>query len=171
MSMKSFRLIALSALITVGSVGTIAYTSCTKDECKNVNCFNGGTCSGGTCTCPTGYTGSSCQTKAIYGNWTGSDVCSPTGSYNVNIRLDESSTDSTKVLINNPGGFGTNNTISGTLSSDARIVTYSNQIVNASSSPDTLTGSITLTGANAFTHAYTAKEGATFSCSGNYTRQ
>ncbi|PQJ11863.1 hypothetical protein CJD36_008700 [Flavipsychrobacter stenotrophus] len=170
--MKSFRLFALSALITVGSVGTVVYTSCTKDECKNVTCLNGGTCSGGTCTCPTGYTGASCQTKAIYGNWTGTDVCSPSGTYNVNIIASASSSDTTKVLINNPGGFGTNNTITGTLSTDARTVTYTNQIVNASTTPDTLTGTITVTGPNGFTNSYTARElGATYSCNGTYTRQ
>lgn len=170
--MKSFRLIALSALITVGSVGTVVYTSCTKDECKNVNCFNGGTCSGGTCTCPTGYTGSTCQTKAFIGTWQGTDACSPSGTYNVNIVLSASSSDTTRVLINNPGGFGTNNTINGTLSADSKTITYSNQIVNASTAPDTLSGTMTLSDNTHFAHNYTAREAAAvFTCSGNYTKQ
>jgi hypothetical protein len=171
--MKSFRLIALSALLTVGSVTSIVYTSCTKDECKSVTCLNGGTCSGGTCVCPVGYTGSSCGTKAFFGTWTGRDVCSPTGTYDVNIILSASSTsDTTRVLINNPGGFGTNNTINGTLSSDAKTITYSNQVVNASSAtPDTLSGTLTLTDNSHFGHTYTAKEGLTYSCSGQYSKQ
>lgn len=169
--MKTLRLIALSALVTVASVSSVIYTSCSKDECKNVSCFNGGTCSGGSCVCPVGFTGSSCQTKAIYGNWTGTDVCSPTGSYNVNITLNQSSADTNSVLINNPGGFGTNNTIVGTLSADAKTITYTNQIVNASSTPDTLTGSINLTDNSHFTTNYTAKEGANYTCNGTYTKQ
>ncbi len=60
--MKSFRLIALSALMTVGTFSTVVYTSCTKDECKGVTCQNGGTCSGGTCTCPSGVGGANCET-------------------------------------------------------------------------------------------------------------
>ncbi len=183
--MKSFRLFALSALITIGSVGTVVYTSCTKDECKDVTCLNGGTCSGGTCTCPTGYTGSNCGTKvvcgtgyiglgcttrAFIGSWTGTDVCSPTGTYNVTITLANSSTDSTKVLINNPGGFGTNNTITGTLNANATVITYTNQIVNSTTTPDTLTGTMTLSDSLHFSHVYTAREGAVFSCSGNYSK-
>ncbi len=65
--MKSFRLVALSAALTLGSFGTIFYNaSCSKDECKDVVCSNGGTCSGGTCKCPSGVTGDNCQT--IYRN-------------------------------------------------------------------------------------------------------
>jgi hypothetical protein len=185
--MKSFRLIALSALITIGSLVSVIYTSCSKDECKSVTCLNGGTCSGGTCTCPTGYTGADCGTKvvcslgyigadckthAFIGTWTGTDVCSPTGSYNVTISLAASSTDTTKVLINNPGGFGTNNTITGTLSGDARTITYTNQIVNSSTAtPDTLSGTMTLSDSTHFAHSYVAKEGTNYTCSGNYTKQ
>ncbi len=60
--MKSIKHIALSALLTVGAFGTVLYTSCTKDECKDVVCQNGGTCSGGNCTCPTGVGGDKCET-------------------------------------------------------------------------------------------------------------
>ncbi len=75
--MKSFRLIALSALMTVGTFSTVVYTSCTKDACKGVTCQNGGTCDGGTCVCPTGYEGSSCETASrekILKTWTASDT-------------------------------------------------------------------------------------------------
>jgi hypothetical protein len=75
--MKSFRLVALSALLTVGTFGTVVYTSCTKDACKGVTCLNGGTCSGGTCTCPTGYEGANCETTSrtkIIKIWSASDT-------------------------------------------------------------------------------------------------
>ncbi len=77
--MKSIKLVALSAFLTVGAFTSVLYTSCTKDECKDVVCENGGTCSGGTCTCPTGYEGSRCATKSrdkFVGVYTGSEICS-----------------------------------------------------------------------------------------------
>jgi len=33
------------------------------DLCKNINCLNGGICRDGACDCPSGYTGTRCQTK------------------------------------------------------------------------------------------------------------
>lgn len=33
------------------------------DPCDEITCFNGGTCNSGTCNCPTGYTGTQCQTQ------------------------------------------------------------------------------------------------------------
>ena len=173
--MKSFRLIALSVIVTVSSFCAVVYTSCTKDECKNVTCLNGGTCSGGTCTCPTGYTGSNCATRAFVGIWNGSDVCSPSGTFSVTVTLANSSTDTTKVLITNPGGFGTNNTINGVITTDAKTITYSDQmvtsIVGTLTYHDTLSGTMTLTDNTHFTHNYTDKSGATFTCSGQYTKQ
>lgn len=170
--MKSIRLIALSAFVTISAFCAVLYSaSCTKDACKGVTCLNGGTCSGGTCSCPTGWIGTNCQTRAFIGTWTGTDACSPSGSYNVTIKIDPSSTDTTKVIINNPGGFGTNNNITGTLSTDSKAITYTNQIVNSSTTPDTLSGTLTLTSNTQFGHSYTAREGAVFTCSGNYTKQ
>lgn len=61
--MKSIKLIALSAFLTIGAFCTVLYTSCSKDECKDVVCLNGGTCSGGTCvSCNAGYEGDRCET-------------------------------------------------------------------------------------------------------------
>ena len=62
--MKSLRLVALSAFLTIGASSAVFYSSCSKDACKDVTCQNGGTCSGGNCTCPTGYEGTTCQTLA-----------------------------------------------------------------------------------------------------------
>ena len=169
--MKSFRIIALSVIVTISTFGAILYTSCTKDACKGVTCLNGGTCSGGTCTCPTGYIGASCQTRAFVGTWQGGDACTPTvpGITSITITMANSSVDSTTVIIGNAGGFAQN--VNGTLSSDGKTISYNNQIVNPSSSPDTLSGTIVLTDNTHFTHTYTAKEGVVYSCSGQYSKQ
>ena len=74
--MKSIKNIALSAFLTVSAFGAVLYTSCTKDECKDVVCQNGGTCSEGTCTCSTGYEGTNCETASrtkFIKTWTASD--------------------------------------------------------------------------------------------------
>lgn len=87
--MKSFKNIALGAFLTVSAFGAVLYTSCTKDECKDVVCQNGGTCSGGTCTCATGYEGSKCETKSrdkFVGTYVGAETCS-VGTDNYSITL------------------------------------------------------------------------------------
>ena len=87
--MKSFKNIALGAFLTVSAFGAVLYTSCTKDECKDVVCQNGGTCSSGTCTCATGYTGTKCETtyRAGFANtYKGNGADNAGGTYS-NFRL------------------------------------------------------------------------------------
>jgi hypothetical protein len=166
--MKSVKQIALGAFLTISAFSAVLYTSCSKDACKDVVCNNGGTCSGGNCTCPTGWLGTHCETRAFIGSWNGSDACSAGGPYTVTITL-ASSSDSSKILITNPGGFGASITISGTLSSDGKTITYTNQ---AAGTLVKLSGSLTLTDNTHFTHAYTAVDtSSTVTCSGNYTKQ
>ena len=197
--MKSIRLIALSAILTIGTFSAIVYTSCHKDACKDTTCLHGGTCTGGTCKCPAGYTGASCQTcppgytgascepcppgytgtscqvRAFIGTWSGSDACTPSASYNVVITLANSSTDTTKVVITNPGGFGTNDSVTGTLSTDARTIVYNQQIVTSTAGTityhDTISGTILLSDNTHFTHDYTDKRGVIHTCIGHYTKQ
>lgn len=74
--MKSIKRIALSAFLTVSAFCAVLYTSCSKDECKDVVCQNGGVCSGGTCTCVTGYEGANCETAVrakFIKQWSASD--------------------------------------------------------------------------------------------------
>lgn len=59
--MKQNKAIVITVILTLLSFGTIIYTSCRKDRCKNLNCQNGGTCNDGFCICPTGFTGTYCQ--------------------------------------------------------------------------------------------------------------
>ncbi len=58
----NIRNILLTTLLTCVSFVMITYTSCIKDECKDVVCRNGGACNGGTCNCPSGYSGPFCET-------------------------------------------------------------------------------------------------------------
>jgi hypothetical protein len=68
--MKSIKHIALGAFLTISAFCAVLYTSCTKDKCKDVTCQNGGTCSDGNCVCPTGVTGTNCETlyRTSYAN-------------------------------------------------------------------------------------------------------
>ncbi len=69
--MKSFKYIALSAILAVGVFYVAIYSSsCTKDACKGVTCLNKGMCSGGRCTCDTGIGGLNCETiyRLLYKN-------------------------------------------------------------------------------------------------------
>lgn len=89
--MKSIRHIALTAMLTVGSFSAITYTSCTKDDCRDVICWNGGTCTDGFCTCPTGFSGENCQiilADQFPGVYIGKDMCKEaTDEYAVSIYL------------------------------------------------------------------------------------
>ncbi len=51
-------------LIVVFILSSILYTSCKSDPCKGLVCLHNGLCYGGNCTCPTGYSGSRCETIA-----------------------------------------------------------------------------------------------------------
>lgn len=110
--MKSFKQIALSAMLTLGAFGAVTYTSCNKDECKDVVCENGGTCSGGNCNCLSGYEGNKCEivsAEAILGTYTATETCQPPitgGSWSSNIT--QSSNDETRIVISNFGASGTN---------------------------------------------------------------
>jgi len=59
--MKKAMFITLMATMSV--FAAILHVSCNKNECKDVSCQNGGSCNEGTCSCPTGYSGSRCETK------------------------------------------------------------------------------------------------------------
>lgn len=77
--MKSIRLIAISAIITLSAFCAVLYSSsCKKDACLGVSCKNNAPCNGGTCVCPTGISGANCEIvyRNMYANTykgTGSD--------------------------------------------------------------------------------------------------
>lgn len=59
--MKSIISIVFSVLLAAG--GILSVSSC-KNKCGSTTCQNGGTCTNNVCSCPTGYTGSSCENAA-----------------------------------------------------------------------------------------------------------
>lgn len=63
--MKNAKAILLTTVLTLLTFGTVIYTSCRKDYCKNMVCQHGGTCSDGQCKCPDGYTGRFCEVANV----------------------------------------------------------------------------------------------------------
>lgn len=170
--MKLISRIALTAAVVVSAFGTITYTSCNKDECKDVVCSNGGTCNSdnGSCTCATGWEGTTCTERTrdkFLGTWSGADVCG-TDTYTITLVISNSSND-IQALINNPGGFGNNITITGSVSGTNQL-TFTDANVGGGR---TLTGTMTLTTSNALKFDYTvdALVGDDVSCTGNYSKQ
>lgn len=103
--MKSIKNIALGTILTFSAFGAVLYTSCSKDECKDVVCQNGGTCSEGNCTCPTGVGGTNCETiyRTTFANTyvgNGVDNGTPSNSYtNWRMTFSNVGTDLTKMEI------------------------------------------------------------------------
>ena len=166
-SMSSFRRLLPVLILVAGIFSTILYFSCAKDACATVHCFNAGSCNGGSCSCPMGWTDAFCQTSAFAGNWTGTDACDSTHSYNFSISVAVSSADTTKFFISNMHGFNT--TVTGVRSGATTI--------NIASQPcDTVnfSGTLTLTTNNALTFSYsitdTGGAHAVTNCNGSYTR-
>lgn len=178
--MKSIKHIALSALLTVGAFGTVLYTACNKDECKDVVCQNGGTCSGGTCTCATGYEGTNCETKwtaKFLKTWTAVDKATSSGttlpSYQSTITQGAGVTD---VLI---GHFsGNNSSGSSYFVNDVKATVSENTITIPSQEPDnddyTVSGTGTYNSVDktiTWTYTLGAPGGATASYTGTWTVQ
>ena len=162
---KHSMFVVTLALLAV--FGSVIYLSCAKDACSTVNCLNLGTCSGGSCTCPTGWTGTFCETSAFAGNWSGTDACDSTQRYNFSIAIDANSTDTTKFIIRNPHGYAT--WVSGKRSGATSI-----NIASQSCDAYLLSGTLTLSDNNnlAFTYTLTDTGGAhaVTQCSGKYSR-
>lgn len=167
--MKSIRNIAFTALLTLGAFSAITYTSCNKDECKDVVCQNGGSCLEGTCSCATGYEGTNCETLSrtkFIGTWTGTDECG-TDSYNITLTVG-TATNAVSALVTNIGGYGTNITVTGNVTANNKI-SFTTVSVGGGR---TLTGTMTFSG-NSMTFDYTVTEsgGDVTSCDGTYTKQ
>ena len=61
------RSIFLTTVITLSLFSAIVYTGCV-DKCASITCQNGVSCSDGVCKCPTGYSGTHCETKPCVTN-------------------------------------------------------------------------------------------------------
>ena len=122
--MKLIRRIALTAVVVFSAFGAMTYTSCNKDECKDVVCSNGGTCNtaDGSCSCATGYEGTTCGTKVnakFVGVWAAKENCNGGADVNYQITITADATDPTKVLVSNLGNYGCN--VGGTVSFDGTV--------------------------------------------------
>lgn len=152
--MKSMKYIALSAFLTLSAFCAVLYSSCTKDECKDVTCQNGGTCSGGTCTCVVGYEGTRCETKSrdkFIGTYVGSEICTiGTDNYSVTI---SANSDNVKLTYSNLY----NNTPS--ITATCTMTATNTFSFSGTQSTITFTGTGTLTG-NQLVVAYTITDGA-----------
>lgn len=110
--MKMMKNFSLTALLSLSLFGAVTFTSCSRDECKDVVCQNGGTCNedDGSCACPTGYEGDLCATRVadkFVGTWTATETCgtTPGTPYQVTITA-AGATNPTQILINNLGDYG-----------------------------------------------------------------
>ncbi len=63
--MRLFTQIFFTAMLTLMAFSVITYTACKQDKCKGIACINGGACENGSCICPSGYTGSHCETAPV----------------------------------------------------------------------------------------------------------
>jgi hypothetical protein len=159
--MKSIKHIALSAFLTVSAFGSVFYTACNKDKCKDVVCQNGGTCSEGNCTCVTGYEGTNCETKSrdkFIKSWSATDVTGSTSlPYTASIGASTSS-DVTAVVIGNT--FSDNFFLIGPI----KATVNGNTITIPSQNPDNNKYSLSGTGtlaAGKITWSYTIKNDST----------
>jgi hypothetical protein len=62
--MKHITTSLLAVIVSISIFGVVVVTSCNSTNCNNVICQNGGSCANGVCTCPTGFSGISCETAA-----------------------------------------------------------------------------------------------------------
>lgn len=62
---KTIVFIVAAFIAIIGCTKTSNKTNAPVDKCKTITCQNGGGCSGGVCSCPTGYTGTYCETKIV----------------------------------------------------------------------------------------------------------
>jgi len=67
--MRYFFPIVLCVVVVMGFLGCTSASSsdsnsASPNQCASIKCQNGGVCDNGSCVCPTGYTGTLCQTEA-----------------------------------------------------------------------------------------------------------
>ncbi|OJW77670.1 MAG: hypothetical protein BGO69_06020 [Bacteroidetes bacterium 46-16] len=74
------RRILVTSIFIVSSFAAVLYTSGCKKKCGSVTCQNSGTCVNDTCSCPSGYTGTACETMwstQYLGSYTCTQSCTP----------------------------------------------------------------------------------------------
>jgi hypothetical protein len=163
--MKSIKNITLSALFAMVAFGAVLYTSCNKDECKDVVCQNGGTCAGGNCTCMTGYEGTRCETASatkFVGTW---NVAEPGcgGNYT---NIISAGTSATTIIFSNLGNFTSPAAVIASANGNSLII---NNFTDASGRK--FSGSGTLSGNTlSVTYTVTYTDNTTETCTATFTR-
>ena len=151
--MKKARLILTASMLTIAGFSAVTLSSCSKDDEV----------------CPVGYEGSDCKTLSrtkFIGNWTGTDICG-SGQYDIDLSVGTSSVSEVTALVNNAGGFGTNVTITGTVTG-TNSLQFTNQNVGGGR---TLSGTMTFTtNKMSFAYSVTGTSG-TDNCNGSYDKQ
>lgn len=168
--MKKVSILGSTLLAAIAFSTAMFFNGCTEDACKDVTCLNGGTCVDGTCQCATGFEGADCSIKTAdkyAGTWDAVDVCA-SGNWNYAATITTSSTDATKILIANFGGFGSSVVVS------ANVNGNSASIPSQSFGAVSISGSGTLSGdAITMNVSYTANDtyGGSDACTGSWTKQ
>lgn len=171
--MKKIKNLALSAILSIAVI-SVSMISCTPDACKDVVCNNGGVCTDGSCECVSGYEGTDCSTLSAT-KFLGTNNASATyafndasnascGTYTGNMSIALSSTDDTKLIITNLGGFGSSTTVTATV--DGTTLTIATQQIQGASA-NTISGTGTYSN-GVITGSYTNNDGSS-TCTYNFT--
>ena len=176
--MKSIKNIALAGFLTLSAVVAVVYSSCTKDDCKDVVCQNGGTCVSGKCQCPTGYEGTNCETlsrakflkngsTATYLTAVGQDSCFMGGSYTMTVNA---GTNANQITISNFAGYGSSATLSNLVVSGNNF-TQTDTVTAGTVKIYAVSGSMNTAG-TLISFVYTAKDATTTTtCHATSTKQ
>jgi EGF domain-containing protein len=153
MKFRFSRIVLLSAVLTIcfackkntGKNSSIIAVN----KCLGVVCLHGGICDTGICQCPTGWSGSHCDTIAITSTWSGSEISThsnPPGNLkNITCIISISTSDTNVAFLYNYDNLG--DTMRGTLSTDKTSITFSQQkIPYGGDSLTIINGTINLAG-------------------------
>jgi hypothetical protein len=166
--MKLLRTAFFSVIITVLVFSVVGYTGCKKDKCKDVSCKNGGSCAEGKCVCPFAYEGAACEKltrEKFIGTWDGTEECTSGGFTLVSVIT--ALPDPGSVLLSNPGGYGTSETITGVVSGNNKLL-FTNQPL----SDGTIIDGNMVSSGSVVIFSYTHTDSSSVdSCSGTYSRK
>ena len=56
------KALSVTLALSVAAIGTVLYSSCSRDKCSGIVCAYDGVCDNGVCICEAGYEGNQCET-------------------------------------------------------------------------------------------------------------